>query len=544
MPGEGSKKALPMISELEFKSLSAQGYNRIPLLAEAFADLETPLSLYLKLAFSSNGGKHSFLLESVVGGERFGRYSFIGLPARTLVRASGFGDAATTEVVTEGVVVETSKLNPLDFIAQYQQRFKVALRPGLPRFCGGLAGYFGYDAVRYIEKKLEKSCPPDTLGCPDILLLQCEELAVIDNLSGKLYLIVYADPKQPEAYSNAKRRLRELKEKLKYSVSAPVVKPSQSYPAERDFAKADYIKAVERAKELIEQGDFMQVQVGQRIKKRYTESPLSLYRALRSLNPSPYMYYYHFGDFHVVGASPEILVRQESVEAAAAPGRPKQGTAPSGGSAVHEVTSVGATFQQKITIRPLAGTRPRGATPEIDKQVEQELINDPKERAEHVMLIDLARNDIGRIAQTGSVKVTDAFQVERYSHVMHIVSNVEGILINGPDGNKLGNMAVLKATFPAGTLTGAPKVHAMELIDQLEITKRGIYGGACGYLSFAGDMDVAIAIRTGIIKGGMLYVQAAAGVVADSVPELEWRETEAKARALLRAAELVEEGLE
>ena len=544
MPGEGSKKALPMISELEFKSLSAQGYNRIPLLAEAFADLETPLSLYLKLAFSSNGGKHSFLLESVVGGERFGRYSFIGLPARTLVRASGFGDAATTEVVTEGVVVETSKLNPLDFIAQYQQRFKVALRPGLPRFCGGLAGYFGYDAVRYIEKKLEKSCPPDTLGCPDILLLQCEELAVIDNLSGKLYLIVYADPKQPEAYSNAKRRLRELKEKLKYSVSAPVVKPSQSYPAERDFAKADYIKAVERAKELIEQGDFMQVQVGQRIKKRYTESPLSLYRALRSLNPSPYMYYYHFGDFHVVGASPEILVRQESVEAAAAPGRPKQGTAPSGGSAVHEVTSVGATFQQKITIRPLAGTRPRGATPEIDKQVEQELINDPKERAEHVMLIDLARNDIGRIAQTGSVRVTDAFQVERYSHVMHIVSNVEGILINGPDGNKLGNMAVLKATFPAGTLTGAPKVHAMELIDQLEITKRGIYGGACGYLSFAGDMDVAIAIRTGIIKGGMLYVQAAAGVVADSVPELEWRETEAKARALLRAAELVEEGLE
>ena len=544
MPGEGSKKALPMISELEFKSLSAQGYNRIPLLAEAFADLETPLSLYLKLAFSSNGGKHSFLLESVVGGERFGRYSFIGLPARTLVRASGFGDAATTEVVTEGVVVETSKLNPLDFIAQYQQRFKVALRPGLPRFCGGLAGYFGYDAVRYIEKKLEKSCPPDTLGCPDILLLQCEELAVIDNLSGKLYLIVYADPKQPEAYSNAKRRLRELKEKLKYSVSAPVVKPSQSYPAERDFAKADYIKAVERAKELIEQGDFMQVQVGQRIKKRYTESPLSLYRALRSLNPSPYMYYYHFGDFHVVGASPEILVRQESVEAAAAPGRPKQGTAPSGGSAVHEVTSVGATFQQKITIRPLAGTRPRGATPEIDKQVERELINDPKERAEHVMLIDLARNDIGRIAQTGSVRVTDAFQVERYSHVMHIVSNVEGILINGPDGNKLGNMAVLKATFPAGTLTGAPKVHAMELIDQLEITKRGIYGGACGYLSFAGDMDVAIAIRTGIIKGGMLYVQAAAGVVADSVPELEWRETEAKARALLRAAELVEEGLE
>jgi anthranilate synthase component I len=526
-----------MISELEFKSLSAQGFNRIPLMLEAFADLETPLSLYLKLAFSHNDGKHSFLLESVVGGERFGRYSFIGLPARTLLRASGFGIDAVTEVVTDGVVTETSKTNPLDFIATYQKRFKVALRPGLPRFCGGLAGYFGYDTVRYIEKKLEKTCPPDTLGCPDILLLQCEELAVIDNLSGKLYLIVYADPTRPEAYSNAKKRLRDLKDKLKYSVSAPSVKPTQTYPAERDFAKADYIAAVERAKELIAGGDFMQVQVGQRIKKRFTESPLSLYRALRSLNPSPYMYYYHFGDFHVVGASPEILVRQEQV--AAATGRPKQGTAPSGGSAVHEVTSVGASFEQKITIRPLAGTRPRGASPELDKAAETELITDPKERAEHVMLIDLARNDIGRIAKTGTVKVTEAFQVERYSHVMHIVSNVEGTLNDG-----MTSMDVLKATFPAGTLTGAPKVHAMELIDQLEPTKRGIYGGACGYLSYAGDMDVAIAIRTGIIKDQMLYVQAAAGVVADSVPELEWRETEAKARALLRASELVEEGLE
>ena len=499
-----------MITELEFKSLAQQGYNRIPLMAEAFADLETPLSLYLKLAFSKDGGKYSFLLESVVGGERFGRYSFIGLPARTLLRASGFGEAAQTEVVRDGAVVETHHGNPLNFIAAYQQRFKVALRPGLPRFCGGLAGYFGYDAVRHIEKKLEASCPPDTLGCPDILLLQCEELAVIDNLSGKLYLIVYADPAQPEAYANAKKRLRELKELLKYSVSAPQVKATQGYPVEREFAKADYLKAVERSKELIAAGDFMQVQVGQRLKKRYTESPLSLYRALRSLNPSPYMYYYHFGDFHVVGASPEILVRQENT--------------PEG---------------QKITIRPLAGTRPRGATPELDKATEIELVNDPKERAEHVMLIDLARNDIGRIAQTGSVKVTEAFAVERYSHVMHLVSNVEGILNAG-----MTSMDVLKATFPAGTLTGAPKVHAMELIDQLEPSKRGLYGGACGYLSYAGDMDVAIAIRTGIVKDQMLYVQAAAGVVADSVPEMEWRETEHKARALLRAAELVEEGLE
>ena len=499
-----------MITELEFKSLASQGYNRIPLMIEAFADLETPLSLYLKLAHGKDGGRYSFLLESVVGGERFGRYSFIGLPARTLLRASGFGDAARTEVVRDGVVIETAQGNPLDFIAAYQQRFKVALRPGLPRFCGGLAGYFGYDTVRHIEKKLVHSCPPDTLGCPDILLLQCEELAVIDNLSGKLYLIVYADPAQPEAYLTAKKRLRELKEQLQYSVSAPVVKPTQSYPVEREFAKADYLAAVERAKRLIEAGDFMQVQVGQRLKKRYTESPLSLYRALRSLNPSPYMYYYHFGDFHVVGASPEILVRQEHTAAG-----------------------------DKVTIRPLAGTRPRGATPEADQAIEQELLADPKERAEHVMLIDLARNDIGRIAKIGSVKVTEAFVVERYSHVMHIVSNVEGLLQDG-----MSSMDVLKATFPAGTLTGAPKVHAMELIDQLEPSKRGLYGGACGYLSYAGDMDLAIAIRTGIVKDGQLYVQAAAGVVADSVPEMEWRETEHKARALLRAAERVEEGLE
>ena len=499
-----------MITELEFKSLATQGFNRIPLLIEAFADLETPLSLYLKLAHAGGDGKYSFLLESVVGGERFGRYSFIGLPARTFLRSSGFGAEAKTEVVTDGKVVETSKDNPLDFVAAYQKRFKVALSPGLPRFCGGLAGYFGYDAVRYIEKKLEQSCPPDDLNMPDIMLLQCEEVAVIDNLSGKLYLIVYANPGEAEAYSKAKKRLKQLKEQLRYSVSAPQIKAGDSFPAERSFDKQDYIKAVEHAKELIAAGDFMQVQVGQRIHKRFTASPMSLYRALRSLNPSPYMYYYHFGDFHVVGASPEILVRQENTDNG-----------------------------KKITIRPLAGTRPRGATPELDKAAEIELIADPKERAEHVMLIDLARNDIGRIAKTGTVKVTEAFAVERYSHVMHIVSNVEGVLKDGMD-----SMDVFKATFPAGTLSGAPKVHAMEVIDQLEPTKRGLYGGACGYLSFAGDMDLAIAIRTGVIKDEVLYVQAAAGVVADSVPEMEWRETEHKARALIRAAELVEEGLE
>ncbi|MBI5255275.1 MAG: anthranilate synthase component I [Burkholderiales bacterium] len=490
-----------MITELEFKSLAAQGFNRIPLLSEAFADLETPLSLYLKLA---GGQKNSFLLESVVGGERFGRYSFIGLPARTLLRATGW----LTEVVTDDKVVETLEGNPLDAIAAYQQRFRVALRPGLPRFCGGLAGYFGYDAVRYMEPKLAKAHKAGGLDTPDILLLHTEELAVIDNLSGRLYLIVYADPGQPEAYFKAKRRLADLADKLRYSVTAPPVKRGPSYAVEREFDQKDYLAAVARSKEYIAAGDMMQVQIGQRLKKRYTESPLSLYRALRSLNPSPYMYFYDMGSFQIVGASPEILVR-------------------------HEHTPEG----DKVTIRPLAGTRPRGATPELDKTTEAELLADPKERAEHLMLIDLARNDIGRIAKTGSVKVTEAFVVERYSHVMHIVSNVEGLLKDG-----MSNMDVLKATFPAGTLTGAPKIRAMEIIDELEPVKRGIYGGACGYLSYAGDMDVAIAIRTGIVQNNTLYVQAAAGVVADSVPELEWKETEHKARALIRAAELVEEG--
>ena len=495
-----------MITELEFKSLASQGYNRIPLLSEAFADLETPLSLYLKLA---GGAANSFLLESVVGGERFGRYSFIGLPARTLLRASALDDGGTlTEVVTDGTVVETHTGNPLDFIDAYQARFKVALRPGLPRFCGGLAGYFGYDAVRFMEPKLAATRKTGGIDTPDILLLQTEELAVIDNLSGRLYLIVYANPAEPESYFKAKRRLSELGDKLRYSVTAPPVKRGPSHPVEREFRKDDYIAAVLQSKELIAAGDMMQVQIGQRLKKRYTESPLSLYRALRSLNPSPYMYFYDFGSFQVVGASPEILVRHEQVAEG-----------------------------DKITIRPLAGTRPRGTSPEHDKATEAELLADPKERAEHLMLIDLARNDIGRIAKTGSVKVTEAFVVERYSHVMHIVSNVEGLLKDG-----MRNMDVLRATFPAGTLTGAPKIRAMEIIDELEPVKRGIYGGACGYLSFAGDMDVAIAIRTGIVKDNTLYVQAAAGVVADSVPELEWKETEHKARALIRAAELVEEG--
>ncbi len=499
------------MTELEFKSLANQGYNRIPLIAEAFADLETPLTLYLKLAQSQGAGKNTFLLESVVGGERFGRYSFIGLPASTLLRTSG----QLTEVVKHGEVVETHEGNPLDFIEAYQARFRVALRPGLPRFCGGLAGYFGYDTVRHIERKLAGSAPPDALGLPDIQLMLTEELAVIDNLSGKLYLIVYADPAQPEAYMKTRQRLKDLRVMLRRSVDAPVTSSSVRTEAVREFSKEDYLQAVAKAHEYVMAGDLMQVQIGQRIRKPYVDSPLSLYRSLRSLNPSPYMYYYNFGDMQIVGSSPEILVRNETL----------QGVGNEGG--------------KKVTLRPIAGTRPRGATPERDTELAAELLSDPKEVAEHVMLIDLARNDIGRIADTGSVKVTDRMVIEKYSHVQHIVSNVEGKLKDG-----MSNLDVLRATFPAGTLTGAPKVRAMEVIDELEPVKRGIYGGACGYLSFGGEMDVAIAIRTGVIKDGNLYVQAAAGIVADSIPEMEWQETENKARAVLRAAEQVQDGLD
>jgi anthranilate synthase component 1 len=490
------------MTEIEFKAIAAQGYNRIPLLAECFADLDTPLSLYLKLAHKPN----SFLLESVVGGERFGRYSFIGLPASTLLRSVAGG----AEVVKNGQVIERYQGNPLDFVDQYQKRFKVAVRPGLPRFCGGLAGYFAYDAVRFIEPRLAGVTKPDPLGVPDILLLLTEELAIIDNIAGKIYLMVYADPAEPEAYQKALKRLRDLRVKLRQPVDVPVSSGSYETATERDFPKERYLQAVLKAKDYIMAGDMMQVQIGQVLRKPFRDSPLTLYRALRSINPSPYMYLYNFGDFHVVGASPEILVRQER--------------RPDG---------------DRITIRPLAGTRPRGGTPEQDDAIAQELLADPKERAEHVMLIDLARNDIGRIAETGSVKVTDQMVIEKYSHVMHIVSNVEGTLKPG-----MGPIDVLRATFPAGTLSGAPKIRAMEIIDELEPTRRGIYGGACGYISFVGDLDLAIAIRTGIVKDGMLYVQAAAGVVADSVPEMEWRETENKARAVLRAAELVQAGLE
>lgn len=505
------------MTEIEFNALAAEGYNRIPLISETYADLDTPLAIYLKLAHATpQAGKYTCLLESVVGGERFGRYSFIGLPARTIIKAHG----TKTEVITDDKVVETHEGDPLDFISSFQERFKVALRPGMPRFAGGLAGYFGYDTVRHIESRLGPAVKPFPQGMgegtPDILLLQVDELVIVDNVAGRIYLLVYANPAQPEAYSRARARLQELRIKLRKPVDTPYSHASAPTQEIRSFKKDDYLAAVRKAKAYIEAGDLMQVQVGQVIVKPYSDSPLSLYRALRSLNPSPYMYFWNFGDFQVVGASPEILVRQEIISAS----DPK-----------HPET--------EVTIRPLAGTRKRGGTPEEDAALAAELQADPKERAEHVMLIDLARNDVGRVAKIGTVKVTDTMVIERYSHVMHLVSNVTGTLAAG-----MKNMDVLRATFPAGTLTGAPKVRAMEIIDELEPVKRGIYGGAAGYLSYGGEMDVAIAIRTGIIKDGMLYVQAAAGIVADSDPEKEWLETEVKARAVLRAAEQVQNGLD
>ncbi|WP_047552328.1 anthranilate synthase component I [Methylotenera sp. G11] len=487
------------INQAEFNSLAAQGYNRIPLVLETFADLDTPLSLYLKLA----NQPFSYLLESVQGGERFGRYSIIGLPAETRIVANG----RNVQVIKGGAVIETAEdVNPLDFVKAYQSRFKTPPYEGLPRFTGGLAGYFGYETVRYIEKRLANTSKPDAIQTPDVLLMVSEQLAVVDNLSGKLYFIVYADAGEANAYEKAHATLDALLKMLKKAVTIPDTLPTDKTEAVSEFGEDNFKAAVKRAQQYILDGDIMQVVLSQRMSQPFSASPLSLYRVLRSLNPSPYMFYYDMGDHHVVGASPEILVRLEN------------GT---------------------VTARPIAGTRPRGKTREQDIALAEELLADPKERAEHVQLMDLGRNDVGRVAVTGSVKVTDNMMIERYSHVMHIVSNVEGKLKPGMDA-----IDVLKATFPAGTVSGAPKVRAMEIIDELEPSKRGIYAGAVGYLGFNGDMDVAIAIRTGVIKNNMLHVQAGAGIVADSVPQSEWIETQNKARAVLRAAELVQAGLD
>jgi anthranilate synthase component I len=412
-------------------------------------------------------------------------------------------------LVRDGADVERHVLaDPLAFVDRYLASFKAAAPAGALRFAGGLAGYFGYDTVRYIERRLDRAeRKPDPIGLPDIRLLLSEELAVVDNLSGKLHLIVYADPSRPDAYARAQERLQELRAQLRRPASLPPHPAGArcGAPASNIGEEAFY-DAVARCKRLIADGDMMQVQISQRLTQPFPHSPVNLYRALRSINPSPYMFYFDFGDSQLVGASPEILVRREG---------------------------------DKVTLRPIAGTRKRGATPERDLEMERELVADPKERAEHLMLIDLGRNDVGRIARTGTVKVTETMVVERYSHVMHMVSNVEGEV-----AASLTPMELLRATFPAGTVTGAPKVRAMEVIEELEPEKRGVYAGAAGYLGFNGNLDLAIAIRTGVVKDGKLHVQAAAGIVADSIPENEWRETQNKVRAVLAAAEQVDEGLD
>jgi len=488
------------MTENEFLALGRAGYNRIPLHLETLADLDTPLSIYLKLANRPG----SYLLESVIGGERFGRFSIVGLPARERLEVRG--RRATLE--RDGKTVQERETgDPLQFIDEYLASFRAApVGPAL-RFAGGLAGYFGYDVVRYIEGRLRDPGKPDPLALPDIRLLLSEELAVVDNLSGKLHLIVYADPSRPGAHAAGLRRLQELRAQLRKRAELPPHAAEASLEAPRsNIGERVFYDAVARCKRYITDGDMMQVQISQRLAQRFPYSPVNLYRALRSINPSPYMFYFDFGDCQLVGASPEILVRREA---------------------------------NKVTLRPIAGTRKRGATPEKDLAMERELVADPKERAEHLMLIDLGRNDVGRIARIGSVKVTETMVVERYSHVMHMVSNVEGEV-----DPALTPMQLLRATFPAGTVTGAPKVRSMEIIDELEPEKRGVYAGAAGYLGFNGNLDLAIAIRTGIVKDGQLYVQAAAGIVADSIPEYEWRETQNKARAVLAAAEMVHAGLD
>jgi len=487
----------------QFAQLTAENYNRIPIFREVLADLDTPLSTFKKLA----NAPYSYLLESVEGGEKWGRYSIIGLPCRTVLKV--YGDEI---VVTEdGCEIERQTVaDPLDFVEQFQQRYRVPELDGLPRFNGGLVGYFGYDCVRYVEKRLKNSCPSDVIGTPDILLMVSDEVVVFDNLAGKLILIAHADPSLANALSQAEKRLDQLVDMLR--VATPYDPPSENNRevSETEF-KSSYGEqafkdSVQKIKDYVLDGDVMQCVISQRMSIPFSSKPLDLYRALRCLNPSPYMYVLNLDDFHVVGSSPEILARVEDGH---------------------------------VAVRPIAGTRKRGLTPEEDQAMEQELLADPKEIAEHLMLIDLGRNDVGRVAEIGAVELTDKMIVERYSHVMHIVSNVNGRLRSG-----VSAMDVLRATLPAGTLSGAPKVRAMEIIDELEPVKRGVYGGAVGYLSWNGNMDTAIAIRTAVIKDDVLHIQAGAGIVADSVPRLEWKETMNKGRAVFSAVAMVEKGLD
>jgi len=482
-----------------FAELAQQGYNRIPVVREVLADLDTPLSSYLKLA----SGPYSYLFESVQGGEKWGRYSMIGLPARTILKA--FGDQIQIE--RDGEIVERhTRADALEFVEEFKLRYRAPELPNLPRFTGGLVGYFAYDCARYVEPHLKATTPKDIIGTPDILLSVSDEVLVFDNLAGKLIFVIHANPEVENAFAKANARLDELETKLRGEIpktpDLTLGLTAHSEPRFRShFGEQNFHKVVDDIKEYVLSGDTMQVVISQRLSIDFTQEPINLYRALRNLNPSPYMYFMNLGDHHVVGSSPEILARLEDGE---------------------------------VTVRPIAGTRRRGYTPEEDRALEIELVNDPKEIAEHLMLIDLGRNDVGRVAEIGSVELTDKMVVERYSHVMHITSNVTGKLKEGLDA-----MDVLRAALPAGTLSGAPKIRAMEIIDEFETEKRGIYGGAVGYISWNGNMDTAIAIRTAVIKDGKLYVQAGAGVVADSIPALEWKETMNKARAIFKAVDMV-----
>lgn len=483
----------------QFTTYAQQGYNRVPVCREILADIETPVSCYLKLA----QGKYSYLFESVHGGEKWGRYSIIGLPAKTVLKA--FAEKVTVE--TNGEVVESFELDdPLEFVEEFRQRYNVPKIDGLPEFNGGLVGYFGYDCVRYVEPKLKSRVNEDVIGNPDILLMVSDEVLVFDNLAGKLILIVHANTDNSDALAVATARLDALQTQLENSVQrAESIKLTSGAAREAEFKSSfgqeKFTKAIDDIKQHVLDGNTMQVVLSQRLSIPFDASPLSLYRALRNLNPSPYLYFLDLGDHQVVGSSPEILARLEHGE---------------------------------VTVRPIAGTRRRGKTDAEDIALEKEMLEDPKEIAEHLMLIDLGRNDVGRVAQSGTVKLTDKMVVERYSHVMHITSNVTGQVRDG-----MTAMDVLKASLPAGTLSGAPKIRAMEIIDDLESEKRGIYGGAVGYIGWCGNMDTAIAIRTAVIKDGTLYVQSGAGVVADSKPELEWKETMNKARAMFRAVDMV-----
>ena len=475
---------------------------RIPISVEILADMETPLSVFKKL-----GNKpFSYLFESVEGGEKWARYSLIGLPSSTVIKVY----KNEIQIYEDGrIVKEVTSQDPLKFLEEYQENINVKLNDELPAFTGGLVGYLGYDCIRYIEPKLSSSNLPDPLGTPDALFMLSEEVAVFDNLNNKLHLIVLSKSESEKDITEAEERLRDLSDKLNHPLipenSEEITDPATEKDFISGFGEKEFKQSVEKIKEYIKAGDVMQVVCSQRMSVPFTSDPVELYRSIRHLNPSPYLYYLNLDEFHIVGSSPEILARLEDGE---------------------------------VTVRPIAGTRRRGRNEQDDIAMEEEMVNDPKEIAEHLMLIDLGRNDVGRIAEAGTVEVTQKFGVERYSHVMHMVSNVRAKLRKG-----LKAMDVFRATFPAGTLSGAPKIRAMEIINEFEPVKRGIYGGAVGYFSWQGNMDMAIAIRTAIIKDEVLYIQAGGGFVADSDPELEWKESLNKGRAIFKAVEMVQHKL-